>query len=259
MRSGIYIGQVMHSRLAPVQHRFVYRVFSIYVDLDELPALAKRLRLFSLNRFNLFAFRDGDHGEGREAAKDWAARRLREAGIPWDGGRIGVLCFPRILGIVFNPLSVWFCHDRAGRLVALIHEVHNTFGDRHSYVLPVRPGDAERGVIAQACGKDFYVSPFIQMEAGYAFRVKPPGETVSVLIRERADGQEILRATLSGKRAAFTDATLARLFVTHPLMTLKVIAAIHWQALRLIAKGARFYPRGRLGAALAKRLNRSVQ
>lgn len=242
LRSGLYFGQVMHARLAPKRHRFTYRVFSLFVDLDELPGLARKKRLFSYNRFNLFSFHDRDFGEkDAEAPKAWAERELRRAGIAWAGGRIGLLCFPRILGIVFNPLSVYFCHDREGRLVALIHEVHNTFGERHAYVLPVHPADASRGTVAQQQTKDFYVSPFIGMDASYAFRVKPPAERVSVLIRERSGGEEILRATLTGSFRPFTDGSFMGAFARYPLMTLKVIIGIHWEALRLWRKGVKFH------------------
>ena len=243
LTSGLYFGQVMHARLSPRKHRFTYRVFSMFVDLDEIGALAKRSRLLGYNRFNLFSFHDKDFGEkDDELPKAWAERQLRRAGLPWDGGRIGLLCFPRILGIVFNPLSVYFCHDRQGRLVALIHEVHNTFGERHAYVLPVRADQADRGTIAQQHSKDFFVSPFIGMNAHYAFRVKPPADHVSVLIRERDDtGQEILRATLSGSYRPLSDRSFFQAFVKYPLMTLKVIVGIHWQALRLWRKGIKLH------------------
>jgi DUF1365 family protein len=244
IRSGLYFGQVMHSRIHPVQHRFRYRVFSLLLDLDEAPPLLRRLRLLSRNRFNMFGFYDRDHGERTaENPRDWAEKQLRAAGIPWDGGKIALLCFPRILGIVFNPLSEYFCYRRDGSLAAIIHEVHNTVGGRHAYVLPVSPADAARGVIAQACDKDFYVSPFIEMEARYAFRIKPPADKVSVLIRERGAAGEILRATLSGNRRPLTDGQLLIAFFLYPLMTLKVIFAIHWQALRLWRKGAKFHKR----------------
>lgn len=244
MRSAIYRGSVMHSRIAPVQHRFRYRVFSLLIDLDELPDLDRRLRWLSHNRFNLMSLHDRDHGgagAGR-GLRAWAEETLRAAGMAPPGGRIELLCFPRLLGFVFNPLSLWLCHDTTGRLAAVIYEVHNTFGGRHAYALPVAAGQ-EDGAIAQRCGKDFYVSPFIPMDAQYSFRLRPPGEGFSLLIRERGEAGEILRATLSGRRRPLTDRELLSAFAAHPLMTLKVIVAIHWQALRLWSKGARFHPK----------------
>ncbi len=241
MRSALYRGSVMHARLAPVQHRFRYRVFTLLIDLDELPVLTKRLRWLSHNRFNLMSFHDRDHGDaGAEGLRAWAESTLCAAGIPPPRGRIELLCFPRLLGYVFNPLSLWLCRDREDRLRAVIYEVHNTFGGRHAYALPVAAGQDE-GAVAQRCGKDFHVSPFIPMDAQYSFRLKVPAEAFSLLIRERDAAGEILRATISGRRRPLTDRELLSAFAAHPLMTLKVIAAIHWQALRLWRKGARFH------------------
>lgn len=237
MNSALYIGRVMHARLKPARHRFRHRVFSLLLDVDELPALAHRLRLFSHNRFNLFSFRDRDHGEkDGESPRRWAERQLAENGLQGSAARLQVLCFPRMYGYVFNPLSVWFCHRADGQLGALIYEVHNTFGERHTYVRRVMPGDGARGVVAQSADKEFYVSPFIDMGARYAFRVRPPGERVAVVIREYDGEGELLRATLSGERRPLTDGALLRALVSHPLMTLKVTAAIYWHALRLWRK-----------------------
>ena len=184
--AAIYRGSVMHSRLRPMRHRFEYRVFSLLVDVDELPALARRLKWLSHNRFNLMSLHDRDHGDARpgEPLRAWAERTLCAAGIEPPRGPIELLCFPRLLGYVFNPLSLWFCRDPAGRLMAVIYEVHNTFGGRHAYALPVVAGQDER-VLQQRCGKELYVSPFIPMEAQYSFRLKPPGEAFALLIRER--------------------------------------------------------------------------
>ena len=256
MRSALYRGSVMHARLAPVRHRFRYRVFTLLIDLDELPVLAKRLRWLSHNRFNLMSIHDRDHGDrpGAGAAggdlRAWAERTLCAAGISPPGGRIELLCFPRLLGYVFNPLSLWLCRDREDRLRAVIYEVHNTFGGRHAYALPVAAGQDESAV-AQRCGKDFHVSPFIAMNAQYSFRLKAPAEAFSLLIRERDAAGEILRAAISGRRRPLTDRELLKAFAAHPLMTLKVIAAIHWQALRLWRKGARFHRHPAKGAGEA--------
>ena len=170
-------------------------------------------------------------------------RHWRDAGIDLDGGPVHLLCFPRVLGYVFNPLSIYFCRHSDGRLRAILYEVTNTFGDRHSYLLPVDGGRDSAGPISQACDKVLYVSPFIDMASHYRFRVKEPGERLSILIRQAVPEGEQLLATLTGKRAALRDRELVRAFATHPLMTVKVMGAIHWQALWLWLKGATFHRR----------------
>jgi len=240
----VYVGRVGHKRLLPFRHAFVYRVFSLWLDLDAIPEQAARLRLFSHNRFNLFSFHDRDHGRrDGSSVRPWIERALAARGIDLAGGRIGVLCFPRLFGFVFNPLTVYFCHHADGSLRAMLYEVKNTFGQQHGYVLPVSPGHPPGAPIGQTCDKSFYVSPFIGMDATYRFRLAEPGERLSVTIRESVPEGELLIATLTGRRVPLTDGALVRAFVTHPLMTVKVIAAIHWQALRLWRKGARFHRR----------------
>lgn len=230
--SAIYVGQVVHQRHRPKKHRLRYRVFSILLDLDDLPHL-HGLRLFSHNRWGLFSFRDSDHGHGKDP-RAWAQEQLANAGLP-KAEKIRLLCYPRILGYVFNPLSVWFCESAEGTPIATIYEVHNTFGERHTYVLS---SDAAE----QACDKAFYVSPFIGMNCRYQFKTVAPGERVRIAINELEDNEPLLYAAFSGERLPFTDATLLKLFFTHPLMTLKVTAGIHWEAIRLLLKGIKVYP-----------------
>lgn len=235
MRSSLYESTVMHHRVRPFRHRFTYRVFSLLLDLDEIAELGRKLRLFSHNRFNLFSFRDRDFGDGG-TPRAWVERVLAEKGHDFPVGRIQLLCFPRVLGYVFNPLSVYYVRDTGGALRAILYEVTNTYRDRHSYLLPVT---GEGGTIRQECDKNLYVSPFIGMEARYHFRLGEPGETLAVAIREEAPEGNILFAALSGVRKPLTDGILARMFIRHPLMTLKVIGGIHWEALKLWRKGAR--------------------
>ncbi len=242
--SCLYLGRVMHKRLMPFRHRLDFRVFSLFVDLDALPGLSRRLRLFSHNRWNLFSFMDRDHGpRDGSALRPWLDAQLNDAGIDLDGGPVRLLCFPRILGYVFNPLTIWFCHHRSGRLKAVLYEVSNTFGQRHGYLIPVDADQAAAKTIRQACDKCFYVSPFITMNATYNFRLVEPGERLSVLIRQWTDEGELLIAAQTGERETLQDRSLLRAFVNYPLMTLKVIAAIHWHAFRLWRKGAKVQPR----------------
>lgn len=249
LTSALYFGAVMHHRLIPFRHRFRYRVFSLWLDLDELTGPLKRLALLKHNRFALFSFHDRDHGprDGSDL-RPWVEARLAESGLDLSGGAIRLLCFPRLLGYVFNPLSVYFCYDRDETLRALVYEVKNTLGDQHSYTLEV-PANRNTGeAIAQTCDKRFYVSPFIGMTSTYRFRVKEPGEHLSLLIRQSVPEGEQLVATLHGNRRPLTDAGLLAAFLRYPLMTVKVIGAIHWEALRLWLKGARYYSRPRPAA-----------
>ncbi len=227
----------MHRRLTPRHHRFKYRVFATLLDLDELPGLG--LRLFAHNRFGLFSFHDRDHGDGRPL-RVWLDDILAREGITADGAR-RVLCYPRILGYVFNPLSVWFCHAGDGALKAIIYEVHNTYDERHAYVLPV--GDDER-LVRHGCAKAFYVSPFLSPDCRYQFRIRPPGEDVAVTILEEEAGRPILNASFAGEKRALSDGALLKMFLRYPLMTVKVVVAIHFEAVRLMLKGVKRHPHG---------------
>ena len=241
-RNALYQGQVIHHRLRPRRHRLVYRVFSVLLDLDELPDVANRLRLLSHNRSNLFSFHDADHGPGDGSSlRGWVDAQLAAAGIAPDGGRVEVLCYPRILGYVFNPLTVYFCRRADGALAAVLYEVNNTFGERHSYLIPV--DDPSAPVVRQACDKRLYVSPFNDVSGGYRFRVVAPDDRVEVIINYVDDQGMILHAAFRGARRPLSDAALAGAFLRYPLMTFKVIAGIHWEALRLWRKGLRLIRR----------------
>jgi uncharacterized protein len=238
--SCIYSGWVMHRRLRPRRHRFRYRAWWLLLDLDELPHLSRRLRWFSHNRFNLFAFHDKDHGHDEAPLRQQIERRLAEAGIKFDGGAIGLLCMPRVLGYAFNPLSIYFCRRRDGTIAAMVYEVHNTFGERHSYVIGTTSGDD--AVFRQHSDKRFYVSPFMDMEMGYEFRVTRPGDTITVGISGSDARGPLLHAVLQASRCELGDLQLLRLLVSHPLVTLKVVGAIHWEALRLWSKRLKLRP-----------------
>lgn len=229
VNSAIYAGHVVHQRHRPKKHHLRYAVFSLLIDLDELSAL-DGLRWFGHNRRALFSFRDADHADGGNL-RDWVTGQLAAQGLPAPG-RIRLLCYPRILGYVFNPLTVWYCDTDTGEALATIYEVHNTFGERHTYVLPANTPE-------QVADKAFYVSPFIDMDCRYEFRLSPPDDKLRVGIHETQAGEPLLYAAFTGERRPFDDATLLRLFFSHPLMTLKVTAGIHWEALKLILKGIR--------------------
>ncbi len=240
LRSALYPGVVHHARLKPQAHRLRYRLFMMLFDLDELEGLDRRLRLFAYNRPGLLSFHDRDHGERTGAPlRPWVEAKLRAAGLDAGGGRIRLLCMPRVLNHAFNPLSVFFCEDRAGALKAIVYEVNNTFGERHAYVLRAE-ADAD-GLIEQSCDKRFYVSPFMPMDLAYDFRIRSPGEAASTAIVVRDPDGPMLTASFHGRREALTDAALLRQWLAHPLLSLKVLSGIHWEALFLWLKGARFY------------------
>jgi DUF1365 family protein len=254
LHSTLYAGIVTHRRVRPRPHRLRYRVFWMLLDLDEIEQLPRRLRLFSHNRFNAVSFFDADHGDGSgRPLRAQVEDHLTSARLATDGGPIRLFCMPRLFGYGFNPLSVYFCYQRDGSLAALLYEVHNTFRERHSYLIPVDRDAGVAGapgaVIEQHCRKGFYVSPFMDMDMSYAFRVAVPDQRVMVAIRAADKDGLLLAAALTGERIALTDAALLRALATHPLLTLKVIGAIHWHALRLLLKGLKLRPRPRAPAA----------
>jgi uncharacterized protein len=242
--AALYFGEVMHARLKPIGHRFSYRVMSLLIDLDRLDAADRQSPLFGVNRAALYSFSEADHGE-RDGSRlrAYAQRCAAERGIDLTGGRVRLLCYPRLLGYTFNPLSVYFCYRAGGDLALLIYEVRNTFGDIHAYVLPVKPGELSAAGLRQQQEKLFYVSPFIEMAMRYHFRVSPPAERVKLRILETDREGPLLAATFNGRRRSLTTAALLRSLFALPLVTLKIVAAIHWQALRLWLKGACLVPR----------------
>jgi len=245
--SALYHGRVVHHRHRPRVHRFEYRVFSLLLELDELEDLDGRLRWFGHNRFALFSLLDRDHGAGDGSdLRGYVRDRLQAAGLRDVDGPVRLLCYPRLLGYVFNPLSVYYCQRRDGSLGAVIYEVNNAHNERHSYLLRVGPSGRKRA-IRQACDKDFYVSPFLPMDCRYRFHAEPPapevGSRLALFIRQTHLDQPILDAWFVGKRQPLTDATLLRAALTVPFLTLRVTGGILWQAFRLWRKGLPIQPR----------------
>jgi DUF1365 family protein len=242
--ASLYVGDVMHARLKPMGHRFSYRVMSLLIDLDRLEAADRQSPLFGVNRTALYSFREADHGaRDGSSLRTWAQRCAAEHGINLTGGRVLLLCYPRLLGYTFNPLSVYFCYRADGELALVIYEVRNTFGEIHPYVLPVTPDQTSDAGVRQSQDKLFYVSPFIEMTMHYHFRVLPPQDRVRLRILETDREGPLLAATFNGRRRALNTVELSRAFFALPLVTLKIMAAIHWEALRLWVKGARLVPR----------------
>ena len=242
--AALYFGNVMHARLKPIGHRFSYRVMSLLIDLDRLDLADRQSRLFGVNRAALYSFHEADHGlRDGSSLRGYVQRCAAERGIDLAGGRVLLLCYPRLLGFTFNPLSAYFCYRADGELALIIYEVRNTFGDIHAYVLPVAPGTISAAGVRQQQDKLFYVSPFIEMAMRYHFRVLPPGERVQLRILETDREGPLLAATFHGRRSALTTTALLRSFFSLPLVTFKIVAAIHWEALRLWLKGTRLVPK----------------
>ncbi len=242
--AALYFGKVMHARLKPMGHRFTYRVMSLLIDLDRLDDADRTARLFGVNRAALYSFHEKDHGErDGSSLRAYAQRCAAAHGIDLIGGRVELLCYPRLLGYAFNPLSVYFCYRADGALALIIYEVRNTFGDIHPYVLPIRAGEHTASGIRQIQDKLFYVSPFIETAMRYHFRVSPPADVVKLRILETDADGPLLAATFHGRRGPLTSRALLRSFFGLPLVTFKIMAAIYWEALRLWLKGARFVPR----------------
>ena len=241
MNSALYVGVLGHARRRPVAHAFHYPAVTFYLDLDELEQLDRKLRLFGVNRAKPVTFRDADHMDGHPGAtRDKLVRFAREQGVDLGSGKIFLLTQCRVLGYVFNPVSFYYCHGGEGRLRAIVAEVNNTFGERHLYWLDERTRDATIDERHHAT-KRMHVSPFVSMDAVYEFRFAPVGERLSVHIAETEHGEPFFDAHLSGERRALDDRTLLGMLIGYPLLTLRVTAAIHWQALRLWRKGVPFY------------------
>jgi len=234
----LYSGDVMHARMKPAAHRFQYRVFTLLIDLDRLDEADRASPLFSVGRFNLLSFHAKDHGR-RDGSplRPAIEAMLSAAGLAEAPRRILLLCYPRVLGYVFNPLSVYFCYGADDRLTAVVYEVRNAFSEIHPYVAPVADGEVGPEGLRQRRAKRFHVSPFLDMAQTYHFRLLPPGEAVRVRILETDAAGPTLAATFAGRTRGFRTATILAECLRVPLMTLKVIAAIHFEALRLWLKG----------------------
>jgi uncharacterized protein len=235
----LYIGHVMHRRLRPALHAFSYPVFFVRLPLRQLAAAENAI--FGVDRAGLMSFHQRDHGpRDGSGLLPWIQRLLRERGLP-DDGEVVLQTFPRVLGYVFNPVSFWFCHDRHGALIALLAEVNSTFGQHHHYLLHNPDGKPLLDGQVLVADKALHVSPFCKIEGGYRFRLRLDGPTQRVRIDYAdADGTLLLTA-ITGRALAWSAPALLGAFLRMPLLTLGVMARIHWQALRLWLKKVPFH------------------
>ncbi|WP_323003537.1 DUF1365 domain-containing protein [Denitromonas sp.] len=237
-RPALFIGTVYHRRVRPVANAFTYPVF--YVQLPVADPATARGPMFAVDGWGVLGFRTRDHGpRDGSPLRPWIRARLREHGLP-DDGPVMLQCFPRVLGYVFNPVSFWFCHRPDGALIAVLAEVNNTFGGRHSYLLhhpdgrPLRDGETLRA------DKAFHVSPFCDVVGGYRFRFHLDGPRPRVHIDyDDAEG-ELLCTVIGGRAQPWRTGRLLRAFFGMPFLTAGVMLRIHWQALRLWLKGVPF-------------------
>ena len=235
----IYAGRVVHRRSRPKAHLLKYRVFSLLLDLDRLDEIDKSQSLLNINRWGVLSFLERDHGDGGKGKlRDWVNHRLTDAGFSPSELNVHVLCYPRILGYVFNPLTVYFCTDATGLTRVILYQVNNTFSERHTYVLPV---ENRKLPIHQSCDKAMYVSPFTPMDCRYGFSIVPPAERVAVVIRQSDKDGPFLNASFTGNHETLTTRNLLGALFRHPLMTLKVVAGIHYEAFRLWRKGVPYF------------------
>ncbi len=234
MNSCIYNGVVTHKRFKPVKHFLKYKTFSFFIDLDEIEKLDKDNIIFSFNRFNIFSFYNKDHGDrDGKSLKTWVIDNLKKFNIDENVNKIQLLCYPRIFGYVFNPLSIFYCY-KDEELKVIFYEVKNTFNEQHTYIFKVK----DSNIVSQKCKKKFYVSPFMNMDTYYSFRLINPKEKLSVSIKQTDKKDTILSAVQIGERKDFNFKQLVINFFKYPLMTIKIISAIHFEALLLWKKGA---------------------
>ena len=236
--SFIYTGNVVHKRFKPKIHFFKYKVFSLLLDLSEIHLLDKNLKIFSYNKFNIVSFYDKDHGaRDGSSIQNWVIDNLKKNNIDTNNIQIKLLCYPRIFGYVFNPLSIFYVYDKNLNLISILYEVKNTFGQQHTYVFKT---DINNNLIQHTCKKKFHVSPFIEMDCVYFFRLLKPSNTISVIIDQNDKEGKILYASQDGVKSEINNSNLTKSYLKHPLMTFKIIFAIHFEAFKLWSKGIKF-------------------
>ena len=241
--SFIYSGNVVHKRFKPKEHFFKYKVFSLFIDLSEIKEIEKKISFFSYNKFNLISFFDKDHGDRNGTSLvEWVKNNLKKSGLNTRDIKIKLLCYPRIFGYVFNPLSIFFVYNSKSSLIAILYEVKNTYGEQHTYVFKTNPNEKN---IQNSCEKKFFVSPFMDLSSKYYFKILDPHNKLSVVIDQRDKGGKLLFASQDGIRSELSSKNLILSYIKHPLMTFKIISAIHFEALRLWMKGIKLIKKGK--------------
>lgn len=226
----------MHARFTPKKYRLSQKIFMFYLDLDELDGLAKRSRFFSHNRFDLFDFRDSDHfpGESGSLRENFFAY-LKTQGVTRMPAKVRMLTNVRVLGYVFNPVSFYFCFDEQDQPLQLVAEVGNTFGEQKPYFLGADKRVGDHYIDRQA--KHYYISPFIPLDAELDFHVELPQDRFVIRVDDWREGEKFFISSMTGRKRPFSDKNLLKMAACYPMVTLQVIAMIHWHAFRLWMKG----------------------
>jgi uncharacterized protein len=239
MASAIYEGVVRHTRFAPHPHEFEYRMTQLYLDLDDIERVFAGRWLWSTERGNIAQFRRTDYlGPAELSLADAVRRRVELATGQRPMGPIRMLTHLRYFGHVFNPVSFYYCFAADGvSLACIVAEITNMpWGERHAYVLPIAAAQADSHVLGWSFPKAFHVSPFLPMACDYAWRFTAPAADLGVHMDVMQNGRRQFAATLTLRRRPLNSATLSRVLWRYPLMTARVVGAIHWQAFRLWLK-----------------------
>ena len=245
MNTKIILSSIVHKRYGEIEHFFKYKVPSLFLDLDELEIIKLKSKIFSINSFNIFSFNESDHGYRDERSiREFITAMLHRYKINYKNLKIQMLCFPRIFGYVFNPLSIIYCYDES-RLISIFYEVKNTSNEQHTYIF-VRGNSKDSKNLKHECKKSFYVSPFIGMQGKYFFTNKLTNDYINIIIDlYDSDNKKILMASQSGKFTDFKVSKLLKYNLLNPLFGLKVMLAILFESIRIIFKGGKYYARNK--------------
>lgn len=243
MNSILYYTEIVHKRFHNISHKFKYIMLSMLIDYDELNQISKKIRFFSYNKFNIFSYHDKDHGyRDHRSLRSFVEDFLTSKKIIFNNLKINIICFPRILGYAFNPLSIIYCYSDK-ELIAIFYEVKNTSNEQHTYCF----ADNRKynlKLYKHQCKKNFYVSPFIGMKALYKFTNLLPNDSMSIVIDLFDENDvKILTASQYGKKIPLNTFTLLKQLVLNPLITLKVISSIMYEAIFIYFKGGKYYAR----------------
>ena len=243
MNTKLILSSITHKRYGRIEHFFKYKVPCLFLDLDELEIIKFKSKIFSINSFNIFSFNEKDHGyRDKRSIREFIIEMLKNYDVKYQNLKIRILCFPRIFGYVFNPLSIIYCYD-GNKLITIFYEVKNTSNEQHTYIFAIKK-TRDLKTLKHECKKNFYVSPFIGMKGKYFFTNKLTNNYINIIIDLYGDdNKKILMASQSGKLVDFKVSKLLKYNILNPLFGFKVMSAILFEALRIIFKGGKFYAR----------------